>query len=124
MSDIAYPFAVSALGGTETTPTYSDLWRQRVLSVLCTPLGTRVMRPKFGSQPQAAMFEDYDRSDDVVRGMVGSAFADWLPRLTLRSVTVTPKDDASVVVDIWYELPNGEVDTATMSASASLYGAA
>ena len=123
MSDVLFPLSTNSLGNFETTATYSDMWRQRVLSVLSTPEGSRVMRPRFGSRPQAAMFENYDSADAVVKGMVGSAFSSWLPDLSLEKIVViNSPGDSSLVVDIWYTLPNGTVDTVTTSASASLYG--
>lgn len=123
MSDVLFPLSTNSLGNFEIAGSYSDMWRQRVLSVLSTPEGSRVMRPRFGSRPQAAMFENYDSADAVVKGMVGSAFSSWLPDLSLEKVIVKSNpEDSSLVVDIWYALPNGAVDTVTTSASASLYG--
>jgi len=123
MKDIAFPLMTNSLGNFDTAANYSQMWKQRVQSVLCTPRGSRVMRPEFGSQPQAAMFENYDDAETVVKGMVGSAFATWLPELQVQSITtIVNRDEASLVVDVWYVLPNGVVDTLTMSANASLYG--
>jgi phage baseplate assembly protein W len=123
MSDIAFPLSTNSLGNFDTAANYSEMWKQRVLAVLCTPQGLRVMRPRFGSTPQTVMFENLDDSPSVVKSMVGAAFSSWLPELSLQSVTVTPNEnEANVTVDIWYSLPNGAVDTLTTLASSSLNG--
>lgn len=120
--DLAIPMYLNNISSFGVTQTYEDLWRQRVLSVLCTPKGTRAMRPYFGTAAQSVLFENYSTARGYIAGIVGSAFSDYLPELTLQTVEVAEGDDGALVVDIWYQLPNGVVGTTTMSANPSTYG--
>jgi len=120
--DLAIPMYLNNRSAFGTTKTYEDLWRQRVLSVLCTPKGVRVMRPSFGTAAQASLFDNYTDAKRHIAGIVGSAFSNHLPDVILHKIDVNEGDDGALVVDVWYQLPNGVVDTTTMSASPSTYG--
>lgn len=122
MRDLAVPVYLDLLGRMASAESYSDLWRQRVLAVLCTPRGTRVMRPKFGSSLNTGLFENYTEAGDKIESIVGGAFADLLPDLSLIKVESGIGSDGEVLVDIWYRLPNGTTDTTQVQANGNQYG--
>lgn len=120
--DIAIPVVLNPFGSFHTVESYSDLWRQRVLSVLLTATSTRVMRPRFGCSLSKPLFENYEQAADQAKGIVSGAFRDLLPSLELQSVTATTRGDDTVVVDVWYALPNGQVDTIQVSTNTRKFG--
>jgi len=117
-----YPFSF----GTNTSGTYittlsstSDLrkiWQDRVLLVLGTRPGERVMRPDFGSNLYSVVFEPESTAGQIAKDSITQAFTDWLPALDLREINPTfDKLNGVLTVSIVYGLPNGEVDSVTIN---------
>lgn len=84
--------------------------RQSVLNILTTPLGSRVYRRYYGSR----LFELLDQpSNDAwaveVYAATASALARWEPRLSVKRVQVTRRDNGTMLIDVTGEyLINGE----------------
>lgn len=114
---ISLPFAFNTSGAVNTTASYKRQWADRVLGVLFTLPGERVMRPSFGSQARGAVFEPEGVVVDYITRTVSAAFGQFLPDLSLSSVKVTAESrdlgDQILVVSVDYELPNKQTDSVT-----------
>lgn len=114
---ISLPFSFNVSGAVNTTASYQRQWADRVLGVLFTLPGERVMRPSFGSQAKAAVYEPEGVVGEFVTRTVTAAFGQFLPELSLSGVKVTTEngglDDQVFVVSVDYELPNKQKDSVT-----------
>jgi phage baseplate assembly protein W len=96
---IDFPFRLKSGGAIATTPSYGHLVRAQVIDAVVTNLGERVMRPRYGCDFQAALF---DPSDELVRrdaaSMIKSRLEQLVPRAIVRSVDIDIPDYASQTV--------------------------
>ena len=119
---INYPFsfgrntANTNITAIATTSDAKKIWQQRVLLVLGTRPGERVMRPDFGCNLHTVVFEPETTAAQVAKDSITEAFTVWLPDLELRQIS--PSFDPStgtLVVSITYGLPTGEADSVTIN---------
>ena len=119
---IDYPFSftrsfdgqnIAYLG---TTSDQKKIWKNRILLVLATRPGERVMRPNFGSNLYRVLFEPETSAGEIAKEAINTAFVEWLPNLELRQINPS-FDDASgnLIINIIYGLPNGEPDSVTIN---------
>ena len=99
MKAIDYPFRLEGRGQIALTYNYARVVRSQVIDAIMTNLGERVMRPRYGCDFQAALF---DPSDELVRrdaaGIIKQRLEQLVPRAIVRSVTVdVPTPRASTV---------------------------
>jgi phage baseplate assembly protein W len=120
---IDFPFRLDHGGLIATTPTYGHVVRAQVIDAVMTNLGERVMRPRYGSDFQAALF---DPSDELIRrdaaSMIKSRLEQLVPRAIIRDVEIEIPDFASqtvfhaaepgmVIVSITYRCSMYDTDT-------------
>ena len=103
MKALAFPFRLDVNGSVATTTDYSQVVRGQVIDALMTNLGERKMRPRYGCDVQAAVFdptEDLERSDaaSVLKGKLSAL----VPRAIIKSVRVDAGGDGEVVISILY----------------------
>jgi hypothetical protein len=113
---IDFPFRFDA-NGIVLTPSYPYVVRAEIIDAIMTNFGERVMRPRYGSDFQAALF---DPSDEMVRrdaaSMIKQRLQSMVMRAIIRSVKVEvpdmtnqtvfgPAEPGMVVVTIVYR-PN------------------
>lgn len=114
---ISLPFSFNVSGSVNTTSLYQRQWADRVLGVVFTLPGERVMRPSFGSQAKASVFEPEGSVVDFVTRTISSAFGQFLPSLTLLNVSVSRDQEElgneALIVSVDYELPNREEASVT-----------
>ena len=114
---ISLPFSFNVAGSVNTTASYQRQWADRVLGVLFTTPGERVMEPNFGSLTKSAVFEPEGVVVEFLTRTVGAAFGQFLPELTLLDVSVTKEsselDYEALVVSVNYRLPNREEASVT-----------
>jgi len=119
---INYPFsfgknsANTNITSIAATSDYKKIWQQRVLLVLGTRPGERLMRPNFGSNLHTVVFEPEATAGQIAKDSITRAFIDWLPALELRQIS--PSFDLTtgiLTVSITYGLPNGEPDSVTIN---------
>jgi len=100
---LRYPFNLSLNGKIEENRSYEDLVRGQVIDALMTNQGERVMRPRYGCDIQAALF---DPSDELVMKDAAARIRQALEQLVLRaivrSINIREGDPGLVVVDITY----------------------
>src|SRR5215831_8706761 len=108
MKALLYPFTVGIGKTVATTQDYNTIVRGQVIDALMTNQGERAMRPNYGCDIQAAVF---DPSDELVRRDAASWISERLqgycPRCLVRSIDIEISQDHpfQVVVTIVYR-PN------------------
>jgi phage baseplate assembly protein W len=114
---LSLPFSFNIAGSVNTTVSPQRQWADRVLGVIFTTPGERVMQPFFGSDTKGAVFEPEGAVVEYIKRTVTSSFGQFLPELTLRNVFVTKEeselDYEALVVSVDYELPNKEQASVT-----------
>jgi phage baseplate assembly protein W len=116
---ISLPFRLDAYGNVAATYDYSKVWADRVLSVVGTLVGERVMNGDFGTYLATYLHENLEGNDAAIEKEVETAFSKWLPLLTLLDTKVTSDaSEASLSVEITYQLPNDEEQNTVVALSA------
>ena len=119
---ISLPFSLNAYGSIGETKSQSKIWADRVLSVIGTLVGERVMQPVFGTEMTEGLFQSTERMQELISVEVEKAFTIHLPALTLVDTIITSDPQTgSVFADIVYGLPNDE-QTNTVVAILAVAG--
>ena len=103
MRTLRYPFNLTTDGRIEEARSYEDLVRGQVIDALMTNQGERVMRPRYGCDIQAALFDPGDElvvKDAAAR--IRQALEGLVVRAIVRSIRIHEGDPGVVVVDITY----------------------
>lgn len=83
--------------------------RQSIADILTTPVGSRVMRPEYGSHlPRMVDLPVNKGWISAVQAEVARAIGRWEPRLKLRRITVVSVIDGQVNLTIAGEYRGGE----------------
>jgi len=103
MKAIDFPFRFAPGGAIALTTSYAAVVRCQVIDAVMTNLGERVMRPRYGCDFQAALF---DPSDELVRrdaaGIIKNRLSQLVTRAIVRSVTVELGNPGEIIVTIVY----------------------
>lgn len=121
MIDLVFPLVLDASGSLASTSEPKRVWRGRVLNVLSTFEGSRVMRPRFGTRSPELAFENQGTIEGLAQSVIRGAMQNYLPEVTLQSVTVTPGPTwpaDGINVHIVYETPAGR-DSADVPMTAA-----
>ena len=119
---VSLPFALNSYGAINITASQSKIWSDRVLSVIGTLVGERVMQPTFGTEIAQGLFTSTQRMEEVIPVEVEKAFATYLQELTLVDTIIdSDPENGSIYVDIVYGLPNDE-QTNTVVALVAIAG--
>lgn len=101
MKALVFPFRLGAGGTIASTQDYGQIVRGQVLDGLMTNLAERVMRPNYGCDIQAALF---DPSDELQRrdaaGQIKARLSQYVPRCSVSSVTLEIAQDAPFLIYI------------------------
>ena len=88
MRAISFPFRFIS-GNIAATQTYDEIVRGQIIDCLMTNQGERVMRPRYGCDIQAALF---DPRDELVRkdaaGTIRQRLETFAPRVFVESIRV------------------------------------
>jgi phage baseplate assembly protein W len=117
-SAISLPFSFNSFGELSYSNDQKKIWQDRVLLVLMTRFGERVMRPNYGSLVNQTVFENETLAIEKATTTIREAFSKWLVGLELTSIK--PVFDAvqgSLAVSVFYKLPTGEEDTVTLKTA-------
>lgn len=112
------PFSFNNLGQTTSTNDPKQYWKQRIVLVLSTRFGERVMRPDFGSDLYTALFENESMAADIAQRTITIAFNTWLRDLQL--IEVIPSYDYTTgYLDVYvrYNLPTGDEDSVSINTA-------
>ena len=100
---ISLPFAFDQSGSIAYTKDEKKIWQDRVVLVLMTRLGERIMRPTFGSEISESLFDTEEAATTLIKKAVSVSFSRWLKQLELISVSTTVDPiDAYIVVEVGY----------------------
>jgi phage baseplate assembly protein W len=104
----AFPLGVNARGMIALTNEQTEI-EQAMILILSTPVGTRVMRPTFGSRLHELIFAPTNTQTMAqARRYVEEALGMWEPRIQVKDVDVVrdPEDrnGARLLIQISYEV--------------------
>jgi uncharacterized protein len=103
---LAFPLQVNSQGQIAMVTGATDI-EQAIGIILGTIPGERVMRPEFGCRAWELVFApNNSETRSMLAHYVQSALDFWEPRIQLEDVEVItdPNDDATLLVDIRYEI--------------------
>jgi len=116
---ISLPFKLDSYGKISTSSTLSDIWSDRVLSVMGTLKGERVMEPDFGTNLATFVYGNTSGLETSIETEVEQGFIKFLPLLNLVSTEVVANElSGSLDIVITYELPNEEEQTTVVALAA------
>jgi phage baseplate assembly protein W len=114
-----YPFNLDKSGGFATTTDYNQVVRGQVIDAVMTNQGERVMRPRYGCDIQAMLF---DPEDELVRQDAASRVMSKLSTLVSRAIVRNVGINIhGRTVDTVFEPMVGTV-VVSVSYRSSLYG--
>jgi len=88
MRAFQYPFQIDVQGRIATTSTYSEVVRGQLIDVLMTNFNERIMRPVYGSNLGAALFDPTDELVQVdAAQQVLTRINQWAPRVNVRRIS-------------------------------------
>ena len=117
---ITLPFNLSTNGRVDITPdTSPKAWKDRVLTLLSTGINERIWYYNYGASLDGLLYESAADATELGRQAIKEMFVSWLFQLTLIEVNpVFDADTATLALTIIYKLPNGEIDSVTISTAS------
>ena len=117
-SVVSLPFKFNEFGQVSTTTDSKKMWRDRVLLVLLSRFGERLMIPSFGSDIASTVFESADMATEIATKTISIAFNKWLTSLELKGINpLYDYTTGTLEVRVSYSLPSGETDTVTFNTA-------
>ena len=111
---ISLPMSLDAYGRISSTQSQQKIFADRVLSVIGTNLRERVMLVAFGTNITSYIYGSIERAISAIPDEISLAFEKFLPALTYSNANVIyDNQTGTLLIDIIYELPNGE-ETSTI----------
>ncbi len=111
MKSISFPFTLDPFGKTTSTEDQRKIYQDRVLTLLSTAIGERPMRPTYGTNVAAAMFETQGNVEEAINQAIRSAISTWIPELTVKAIRVVGfLDSGAVNVELNVSLPDFQED--------------
>jgi phage baseplate assembly protein W len=115
---ISYPFTLDNYGRVATTTDQHKMYMDRILTLLSTIAGSRVMRPEYGINHSLGAFQAGGNWDAGLREAIYSALSQWLPGVRVGSVTVTkPGQDGISRIEVAVTLPDLSDHTVSVNTS-------
>ena len=125
-SAISLPFSFDADGRVSSTTDFKKIIQDRVVLVVMTAIGERVMRPLYGTHVGNATFENINSAIILVKNEISIGFSTWLEYLYLLGVDATLDVDNVLNVTVSYKYGNSAnaetvtVKTATLTQSGDV----
>ena len=114
-SAISLPFTITADGKIGETNDQSKIWADRVLSVIGTGWGQRLLRYEFGTKIHTEVYNSITAAEENIKTEIATAFENFLPLLTLSEVMTSYSQSTNeITVDVRYKLPNQEENTVSI----------
>lgn len=124
---ISLPFSFDNFGSVGYSRDEKKIWQDRVVMVVMTRLGERIMRPTYGTAVANTVFENVNDSIVLIEQAVAGAFTTFLTPLILTKVkaSVDPLDGYVVIeISYRYNKPENEqslkIKTAIFSRTGEL----
>ena len=96
VSGIAFPFKKSPTS-FPARAVNDDLIKQSLVQIVMTNRGERIMRPTFGTNTLAFLFDDIEFLQSRVQEQIGQSIADFEPRVSVTSIDVETEPDQYLV---------------------------
>jgi phage baseplate assembly protein W len=108
---LKYPF----VKGTQALPapvTDDELVKQSILQILLTGRGERVMRPQFGCNLQAFVFESNNELlEQLLRTEIAAAIGKFEPRALLQNIQIERQDNNVQITIVYAVVATRTLDT-------------
>lgn len=115
---ISLPFSFDTEGRVASTTDLSKIIQDRVVIVIMTLVGERVMRHNFGTYARRASFENTLSAISIVKQEVSVGFSNQLPYLHLISTDVTLDVDNYLNITVNYKYgESANVETVSMKTA-------
>lgn len=120
MRALGYPFQFIPKGLSSTT-SYETIVRAQVIDALMTNSGERVMRPRYGCDIQAALFDPTDELErNDAASQIETRLRDLVPRALVEGVTITAGDEGEVYINVAFRsTPYSDASTLVVPVSSS-----
>lgn len=110
---IALPFSFDDAGSVKTTVNEGKIYMDRVLSLIGTRPGERVMRPGYGSRVTEQVFETIEVAVASIRQDIPTTIGTYLSEITVTRFEVNTvaigSGDTAIDVEIEFRTPNRQV---------------
>lgn len=116
------PFRVDAQGRIAFTSDPARQLRNRVINVVATEIGERVMRPDYGTPLQSMLFEgDDDLTISIISTDIERALAEWEPGVVVRGVTAEADSELDGVINlnVTYSAVNSPLETVSIPVNTA-----
>ena len=111
---IAFPFGKSATSFPAEVSD-ADLVKESIQQIILTSPGERVMRPDFGSNAYAFVFENNDEIlAELIKAEVVGALGRYEPRAIIQEVAVEREDSQVVITVAFIVSLTGQQDTVSV----------
>ena len=115
---ISYPYTIDGYGVVQTTESVNKIYLDRVLTLLSTKVGQRPILQDYGTNIEAALFENQNNFKAAVTQAVTQAMARWIPDIGINKINITdPNEEGEALVELILELPNSTLTSLTLSTS-------
>ena len=112
MRAISLPFRLDGFGRVATSTNREKIWADRARTVVATGQGERVMRPTFGTNLPAELFDSISDLPGFADQEIQSAFVRWLPDLEYEGINEVEETEreGEIQLAISYKIPKVEED--------------
>lgn len=121
--EIDLAFRVDPQGRIAFTTDSERQLRNRVVSIIGTEIGERVMRPDYGVPLRSLLFEgDDDMLATVIAGDIGRALQEYEPGVIVHSVSTDSNDalDGIINLNVTYSAVNSPLETLTIPVNTAV----
>ena len=96
---LAFPMRSDGVGGYLTQNESITALKDNVIQLIMTARGSRVMRPDFGTDLRAGVFEQFDDNMvNTLRRQIIDVISKYEPRVILRSLDVLPNFELAQLI--------------------------
>lgn len=109
---IVWPFKFNSTGFVEHTYDQRKMWKDRIILLVLTSLGERVMLPNYGTLVPKSVFENEQDALEMCRKTISEAFSKWFPTLMFNDLTgVLENNTGYFDLEIYYTDATGVQDS-------------
>jgi phage baseplate assembly protein W len=117
MKAFTFPFTLDPFGVANTSEVQAKIYKDRIVTLLSTAVGTRPMRPTYGTNLAKSMFENQDNAAVAIRAAVKSAISLWIPEVEIDSIDIKGvQEDGRMLIDLIVLLPDYTLASLSVSS--------
>lgn len=123
---LSYPYTLDIFGVAETTENQTKIYTDRLVTLLSTAVGERPMRPTYGTNVAAALFENENDLKRSISDAIRVAVKRWIPEITVQNIgVINLTEDGKANVEVSIILPDFtaatiQVSSATLNPNGSM----